>query len=50
MRGYRMSKSWEQIHLQRAWGKYLKGIEKYSLTYENQQKAIIHWIIEARRI
>jgi len=28
----------------------INSIEKYSLTYENQQKAIIHRIIEARRI
>lgn len=27
----------------------INNIEKYSLTYENQQREIIHWIVEARR-
>jgi len=27
----------------------INSIEKYSLTYENQQKEIIHWIVEAKK-
>ncbi len=30
-------------------GSKINNIEKYSLTYENQQREIIHWIVEARR-
>lgn len=30
-------------------GGFKLNIEKYSLTYENQQREIIHWIVEARR-